>query len=129
MTSTATAGGATDVVTVLLVEDERPVREVLAQALEFSGFRVRQAYHGRQALELVARERPDVVISDVMMPLVGGVELCARLKADPTTAGIPVILMTAAGRHAIHGADAAAVLEKPFDLDAMDAAVRRVLKR
>jgi CheY-like chemotaxis protein len=65
------------------VDDERPVREILAQALEDSGYRVQQAYHGRQALELIAQQPPDLVLSDVMMPLLGGVELCQTLKAAP----------------------------------------------
>ena len=113
--------------TILLAEDERPLREVLAQALEWSGYRVLQAYHGRHALQLVDRERPDLVISDVMMPLVGGIELCQRLKADPATAAIPVILMSAAGAHVAQDAPADAVVVKPFDLDALDSLVHRLL--
>ena len=114
-------------VTILLVEDERPLREVLTQALEWSGYRVLQAFHGRHALQLVEQERPDLVISDVMMPLVGGVELCLHLKANPATAGIPVVLMSAAGAHVVRDAPADAVLVKPFDLDAMDTLVHRLL--
>jgi putative two-component system response regulator len=113
--------------TILLVDDERPVREVLAQALEWSGYRVVQAHHGRHALQLMQTARPDLVISDVMMPLLGGVELCARLKADPDTALIPLILMSAAGRHIAEGAPADAFVGKPFDLDTMEALVRRFL--
>ena len=113
--------------TVLVVEDERPVRELLAASLEASGLRVVQAYHGRHALELIAQERPDLVVSDVMMPLVGGVELCQSLKADPVTSAIPIVLMSAAGVAAGQAANADAVVAKPFDLDVMDALVHRLL--
>ena len=126
--ATAATTGATDTpATILVVEDERPVREMLAMALEGSGFVVLQAFHGRHALQLIAQHRPDLVISDVMMPLVGGVELCGRLKADPATASIPVVLMSAAGPRAGHGVGADAVVAKPFDLDEIDALVNRLL--
>jgi CheY-like chemotaxis protein len=123
------AGGAgTGPATILIVDDERPIREMLALALRGAGHRVVEAVHGRQALDLVARERPDLVVSDVMMPLLGGVELCRRLKADPATAAIPVVLMSAAGAHLGRGAGADAVVAKPFDLDALDALVQRLLR-
>ncbi|HET7770606.1 MAG TPA: response regulator [Chloroflexota bacterium] len=113
--------------TVLVVEDERPVRELLAASFEASGLRVLQAFHGRHALEVVARERPDLIVSDVMMPLVGGVELCQSLRANPETADIPIVLMSAAGVTAGAAASADAVVAKPFDLDVMDALVHRLL--
>jgi two-component system, OmpR family, phosphate regulon response regulator PhoB len=113
--------------TILLGDDERPVREMLALALEGSGFAVLQAFHGRHALQVLAQRRPDLVISDVMMPLIGGVELCGRIKSDPETAGIPVVLMSAAGPQAGRGANADAFVAKPFDLDELDALVHRLL--
>lgn len=116
--------------TIVLVDDERPVREILAQALEDGGHRVLQAFHGRHALKVIDSTRPetpDLVITDVMMPLVGGVELCRMLKADPETADIPVVLMSAAAARATVGAEADGFIGKPFDLDAMDALVDRVL--
>jgi DNA-binding response OmpR family regulator len=112
---------------ILVVEDERPVREFLANALEQDGYRVVQAFHGEHALRLVAGERPDLVITDVMMPLMSGVDLCRRLKADPATAAVPVILMSAAGLPVERDALADAFIAKPFDLDAMDALVHSFL--
>ncbi len=106
--------------TILVVDDERSVREMLAQALEDSGYAVLLAYHGRHALDVIQDRLPDLVISDVMMPLVGGVELCQTLKSRRETAAIPVILMSAAGIQAGAGAGADAMMAKPFDLDAMD---------
>lgn len=114
--------------TVLVVEDERPVRELIATSLQASGLRVVQAHHGRHALEVIAKQRPDLVISDVMMPLVGGVELCRSLKADPATSNIPIVLMSAAGLEAGRAANPDALVAKPFDLDAMDALVHRLLR-
>jgi two-component system, OmpR family, response regulator VicR len=122
-----TAGAVVKTLTVLVVEDERPVRELLAMSLEGGGYRVVQAFHGRHAIDLIARDRPDLVISDVMMPMIGGVELCHTLKSDPATATIPVVLMSAAGLEAGRAAPADAVVAKPFDLDAMDALVHRLL--
>jgi CheY-like chemotaxis protein len=115
--------------TILIVDDEKPVREFLVMAFEQGGHRVIEASHGRNALNLIASnsERPDLVISDVMMPLVGGVELCRILKSDPQTAGIPVVLMSAANPRASNGAGADAIIGKPFDLDALDVLVHRLL--
>jgi CheY-like chemotaxis protein len=121
---------STDVATILVVDDEKPVREFLAAAFEQVGHRVLQAHHGRHALNLIAdrgQDRPDLVISDVMMPLVGGLELCKTLKADPATSTIPVVLMSAAVRHASVEACADAYIAKPFDLDTLDALVVRIL--
>lgn len=111
--------------TILVVDDEAPIRELLAAVLEESGYRVLQAVHGKQALDLVSRERPDLVLCDVMMPVMNGVELCARLKA---ATDLPVILMSAAAkRTAAAAARADAFLAKPFDLDLVDMLVSRYL--
>ena len=89
--------------TVLIVDDERPIRELLADVLEAGGHRTVQADHGRQALDLAEREPPDLIISDVMMPVLNGRVLCRRLKSDPATRSIPIILMTSAGRQYAEG--------------------------
>ena len=113
--------------TILIVEDEQPVRALLAQLLTGDGYQARVAVHGAQALEMMAKERPDLVLSDVMMPLMGGAELCRRLKHEPATAGIPVILMTSAGRAAADGTGCDAFIAKPFDLNEIEDLVRRWL--
>jgi two-component system, OmpR family, response regulator VicR len=115
--------------TILIVDDERPMRQFLVAAFEQEGHQVLQASHGRQALNILAATtaRPDIVISDVMMPLVGGVELCSVLKADPSTADIPVVLMSAASSRASTISEADAIVGKPFDLDTLDAVVQRLL--
>ena len=76
--------------TILIVEDEAPLRELLADLVEDAGYRPLQAIHGREALALIEQERPDVVLSDVMMPVLNGAELCRILKAQPSSASIPV---------------------------------------
>lgn len=114
--------------TILIVEDEKPVRRFLATAFEAEGHRVLEAWHGRHALSVIAGQpRPDLVLSDVMMPLMGGVELCKMLREDPATADIPIVLMSAAYQATGINAGADAVIAKPFDLDALDALVRRLL--
>jgi two-component system, OmpR family, response regulator VicR len=115
--------------TILIVDDEKPVRQFLVAAFEQEGHHVLEASHGRQALNILASTSayPDIVISDVMMPLVGGAELCRVLKADPSTADIPVVLMSAAYSQPNFSSGADAIIGKPFDLDTLDALVKRLL--
>jgi len=113
--------------TILIVDDERPIRQFLAAAFEQEGHNVLEAWHGRHALHIIAAQSPDLVVSDVMMPLMGGVELCKTLRADPSTADIPIVLMSAAHQTAALSVGADAIIGKPFDLDALDALVRRLL--
>ena len=113
--------------TILIVEDEAPLRELLADLVEDAGYRPLQAIHGREALALIEQEQPDVVLSDVMMPVLNGAELCRILKGQPRTAAIPVILMSAAGPAIADGAGADAFVDKPFELSELEALVRRWL--
>jgi two-component system, OmpR family, phosphate regulon response regulator PhoB len=113
------------VATILIVDDEEPVRELVALLLRGGGYHTLQAIHGAQALELITKEHPDLVISDVMMPVLNGAELCRRLKAGPDTRAIPVILMSAAGPRSADGSGSDAFLAKPFDLAELEALVRR----
>ena len=109
--------------TILVVDDERPLRDLLVDLFESGGHRAVVAIHGRQALALVGTDRPDLVLSDVMMPLMDGIELCRRLKADADTRAIPVILMSAMGERLARGSQADAFIAKPFDLEVMEALV------
>ena len=115
--------------TILIVDDEKPVRQFLVAAFEQEGHLVLEASHGRQALNILASTstQPDIVISDLMMPMVGGAELCSILKSDPSTADIPVVLMSAAHPRGSATSMADALISKPFDLDALDALVQRLL--
>jgi CheY-like chemotaxis protein len=112
---------------VLIVDDEAPIRSFLAGLLEDLGYSTLQAFNGGHALKLMANERPDVVLTDVMMPVMSGVELCRRLKAGNDTSSIPVILMSSAGNRAADGAGADAFIAKPFDsLDEVGGLVSRL---
>jgi CheY-like chemotaxis protein len=113
--------------TILVVDDERPLREMLAAAFGSSGHRVVEARDGRQALEMVAAERPDAVVSDVIMPLMGGAELCRRIKGDAATRHLPVVLMSATDERRVQGAGADAFVAKPFDLDHLEQVVDELL--
>jgi two-component system response regulator MprA len=111
---------------ILVVDDHRGVRDALRFVLEDAGYRVTTAADGHQALERIAAERPDVVLSDLQMPVLSGAELHARLLAlDPT---LPVVFMSedpaVAGLAAAHGADG--YLVKPFEPDALIALLARL---
>src|SRR5688572_23082992 len=81
---------------ILVVDDEPLVRHVLVRKLQHHGFDVREASDGAEALELVHRDPPDIVLTDLNMPNCDGERLCQLLKAGPATSQIPVVLMTAA---------------------------------
>ena len=115
------------VTTILIVDDEQPVRDLLTFLFEDLGYRSLEAPHGKAALRIIEGERPDLVLSDVMMPIMDGAELCAQLKGDPLTATIPVILMSAAGRLAGLEDQADATIAKPFNLEDLERLVQRCL--
>lgn len=108
---------------ILVVDDEPLIREVLAMFLEDEGYRVVQAVDGQAALDLAAAQAPDVVVSDVRMPRLDGVELVRQLRARGLD--VPVILVSA--HYA--GVDVPGVrfLGKPFDLDAIIIEIERGL--
>jgi CheY-like chemotaxis protein len=113
---------------ILIVDDEEPVRDFLAQVFSDAGHRSLQAIHGAQALEIVKQQRPDLVLSDVMMPVLNGAELCRRMKSSADTRSIPMILMSAAGWRAAGETGADAFIAKPFDLDEIEALVGQWLQ-
>jgi len=104
---------------VLVVDDEPRNLEVVSHFLEMEGLRVATAGDGEAALAAVAAEAPDVILLDVMMPGLEGFEVCRRLKADPATVFIPVVILTAlkGTQERIKGAAVGAddFLSKPFD--------------
>jgi CheY-like chemotaxis protein len=117
---------------VLLVDDEPDIRRIAHISLQRVGqLQVVLAASGEQALGLAALERPDVVLLDVMMPELDGPTTFQRLRADPATAAIPVIFMTAkAQKHeveAFKALGAAGVIPKPFDPMTLAAEVRKIL--
>src|SRR6185295_16114142 len=79
---------------VLIVDDDRKILDLLVDLLELEGYEVATATDGAQAIELALTFHPDLIISDVVMPVVGGLELCRRLKEDARTAYVPVMLIS-----------------------------------
>ncbi len=112
--------------TILVVDDEEAVVEFVGSLLEDSGYRILRAYDGRSALDLARAERPDLIIADIMMPIMNGIELCRQLRAAPETQDTPIILMTA-GRLPAHDCPNTVALAKPFDLDTLEAIVARAI--
>lgn len=80
---------------LLVVEDEPALQKVLAMRLNIDGFDVATASDGQEALELMRSDRPDLVLTDLMMPMMGGAELTAAIRADPNLKDIPVMVLTA----------------------------------
>jgi CheY-like chemotaxis protein len=107
---------------VLVVDDEPNIVEFLRYALEDSGYRVATARDGVDALAQVKRERPNFVLTDLMMPRLDGWELCRRLRQDRSMDGVPLLAMSAV---ASRGVDVDAFLPKPFEMDALLDALQR----
>jgi diguanylate cyclase (GGDEF)-like protein len=150
VSSTATAGLATpppasataslddpavaaDIAEILVVDDSPTMARLLEMGLKAAGFRVRVAHDGGTGLEMAREQCPDVVLADVMMPVLTGVQLTQQLRDDPRTAGTTIILVTAKGYPAakLEGFEAGAddYIVKPFDVEELLARVRGALRR
>ena len=111
---------------ILVVDDEQAISQVLHDLLADEGYEVLTAGNGREALVNMADGRPDLVLSDVMMPVMDGAELCRALASDARYGSIPVVLMSAAGERAAgERGTYAAFVAKPFNLlDILDTVER-----
>ncbi len=117
----------------ILVVDDQPINvQLLKRKLEREGIRVSAAYNGLEALDLIKREKPDLILLDVMMPDMDGIEVCQRLQADEQTRSIPIIFITArtSKEGKIEGLSVGAVdyITKPIDLDETLARVQTQLR-
>ncbi|HLL07652.1 MAG TPA: response regulator transcription factor [Nocardioidaceae bacterium] len=116
---------------ILVVDDDRAVRESLRRSLEFNGYDVQLASDGAEALARVASAQPDAVVIDVMMPRLGGLEATRALRAAGND--IPILVLTARDSvaHRVDGLDAGAddYLTKPFALEELLARLRALLRR
>ena len=103
---------------ILIADDERALRLLIAGTLEIGDYNIQEADNGIQALELVKRERPDLIILDVMMPGMTGYEVCKWIKTNPDIADTKVLILTAKGlqsdKEAAWEALADFYLSKPF---------------
>ena len=116
---------------VLIADDDPFLRELLTHKLSAAGYSVTSARHGGEALEQCRFPLPDLIVLDAMMPVTDGFEVLRRLKSDPLTAAVPVIMLTAMRREEdIVGAlklGAADYLVKPFIPDELVARIGRLL--
>lgn len=123
----------TDGRSIVVIEDEDAIRDVVAYNLERAGYRVAVAADGRAGLELVRATSPELVLLDLMLPELDGIEVCRALRADPTTSMIPVIMLTALGEETdvIDGLEVGAddYVTKPFSPRELVARVNAMLRR
>ncbi|MEO8285004.1 MAG: response regulator [Chloroflexota bacterium] len=114
---------------ILVVDDELSIVEVVATLLEQEGYKVLTAAGGKEALACLEKNKVDLVLSDMMMPVMDGRELCKRIGADATHSAIPVVLMS--GTHSaahLDGCRYAAFLGKPFDMQKLLSVVASALR-
>jgi two-component system alkaline phosphatase synthesis response regulator PhoP len=118
---------------ILLAEDEKQIGDMVAFKLTNSGHQVLRARDGEEALQLATAERPDLILLDVMMPVLNGLEVLRRLKTDAGLAPTPVIMLTAKGRErdVLSGLSAGAVdyIVKPFSLKDLTARIDAALRK
>jgi DNA-binding response OmpR family regulator len=118
---------------VLAADDDEDILELITFRLERSGYRVLPARDGEEALDLALTNRPDLAVLDVMMPKLDGFELTRRLRAEPATSRMPIILLTARAQDSDvqQGFDAGAddYIRKPFSPQELRARVQAILGR
>ena len=111
---------------VLVVDDDADIRDALCELLQDEGYRPVSASNGRDALVyLNSRERPCIILLDLMMPIMDGWEFRRQQKSDPRWSNIPVVVITAAGNHGAGSIAAECVLPKPLHLDQVLEALRQ----
>jgi DNA-binding response OmpR family regulator len=116
--------------TLLVVEDETTLRETLAEALEAEGFRVVQAPDGREALSRFRAQRPDLILLDLMLPELSGIEVCRIVRAESS---VPIVMLTAKDSELdkVVGLELGAddYITKPFSLRELTARIRALFRR
>jgi len=115
---------------ILVVDDEWEIRDLLSQFLTEEGYEVILASNGEEAIELAERENPQVILLDIMMPDIDGIETCKRLKAEEKTRFIPVIMATALWDRYMEAIEAGAedFVTKPFTLTELSHRVKSILR-
>lgn len=115
---------------ILVVDDEKDVVELLKFLLEKDGYTVITAFNGREALDVIHGQRPDLVLLDVMMPEMDGYTVQTKLQEDPSTRDIPLIILTAKGQLRdvfAMSSNVKAYMEKPFDPKALRLKIKESL--
>jgi len=118
---------------ILVVDDEEDILELLRFNLTREGYQVRSASTGEEALSLARAEHPDLILLDLMLPGIDGLEVARRLKGDPLTRGMPIVMLTAKGEESdiVTGLQLGAedYITKPFSRKVLVARLRAVLRR
>jgi two-component system phosphate regulon response regulator PhoB len=118
---------------IMIVEDEADIREILEYSLTREGYRVTSATDGASGLDLIRRDLPELVLLDLMLPDIDGLEICRQLKADRATEDIAIVMVTAKGEESDIvlglGLGADDYIPKPFSSKELVARVRSVLRR
>jgi len=118
---------------ILIAEDERDIRDLVAFTLRFAGHEVSAAANGEEAVELATKVNPDLILMDVRMPRMTGYEACKVMKANPDLKDIPVVFLTARGQETEiqQGLEAGAeeYLLKPFAPDQLTNRVKAILAK
>jgi CheY-like chemotaxis protein len=121
-------GKGVEVTLILIVEDDPNLRAVIRMVLERAGYEVAEAKNGLDGLQSIERETPELVIADMIMPVMNGIELVERIRSNPKTASIPIVLLS--GREVDRPAAALvnAVVTKPFEPADLLARINRALQ-
>ena len=118
--------------TILIVDDSATVREMVSEILKKSGLNVVEASDGRQAQQKIQQQKPDLVVTDIVMPEMNGYELCRWIKTNPKSQNIPVVMCTSKGEDfdrywgMKQGADA--YIAKPFRPSELVKTIKQLLK-
>ncbi|NQD79321.1 response regulator transcription factor [Phytopseudomonas seleniipraecipitans] len=115
--------------TILIVDDEYLIADILGYAMEDEGYMVVKASNGRRGLEVLDRERPELVITDFMMPIMDGLEFARAIRARAPSVDLPIILMSGAQGSVGRSSPElfAAVFDKPFDINQVIAKVKELI--
>jgi two-component system alkaline phosphatase synthesis response regulator PhoP len=118
---------------ILIVEDDEDIQQLVSYNLIKNGFQVSCAYSGEEALELLRQERPDLMLLDLMLPGIDGLEVCRKIKRDEAAREIPIVILSARGEESdiVAGLELGAddYITKPFSPKVAIARVRAVLRR
>lgn len=118
---------------ILLADDEEDIKTVVKLFLESKGYTIVTAFDGLDAIEKAKAENPDLILLDIMMPIIDGFEVCKRLKEDAATGSIPIIMLSAASKidSVKKGLELGAVdyIVKPFDPVKLEETINKVLRK
>jgi phosphate regulon transcriptional regulator PhoB len=118
---------------ILIVDDEKDIVNLIAYNLEKEGFSIAKSYDGESALQSIRTKKPDLIILDLMLPKMNGLDVCKSVRRDPETVGLPIIMLTAKSDEVdkVTGLEVGAddYVTKPFSVKELTARVRSILRR